>query len=142
MPKHQNKKVVKVPKCKCSTCPEEPCEPVPPYSDTNWEPDTQWCPQIPSKTPPNFVQTPFYTSSEDPAPEWAPNVFIRPPIYSYPVPKNHQRHSSHHHKHLHEHNEYGGVAFLRSHWKDDIPMYVYGTNPFSDTVNSGGSHFQ
>lgn len=134
MSKHREKKNNK---CKC---PKEPCEPVPPWSWTNWEPDTQWCPVVPIRPPLKVVNTPFYTSSEDPAPEWAPNVIIRPPICSYPT--GYDRYRKHSKRHKHGHNQFGGCAFLRSHWKDDVPMYVYGRNPFSDTVNSGGSHFQ
>jgi hypothetical protein len=126
MPKHDKKL-----KCSCL-----PCEPVPPWSDTTWEPDAQWCPVISIQKPLKVVQVPFYTSTEQPTPEWAPNVIISAPV-TY-----HRSHHSHHHNHHPTHNTYGGCSFLRSHWKDDIPMYVYGTNPFSDTVNSGGSHFQ
>lgn len=138
MPKHQDKKVKKC-KCSPSPAPKCKCEPVPPWSETNWEPDTQWCPMIPIRKPLKVVQTPFYTSSEDPAPEWAPNIIIRPPVCVYPVKLD--KHHKHHDK-KRSYNPYGGCEFLRSHWRDDVPMYVYGRNPFSDTVNSGGSHFQ
>ena len=100
-----------------------PVEPVTPWSWTECPPDTQWTPVVPITPPLKVVQAPFYTSCEDPAPEWAPNVIIRPAV-------------------RHHHNRWGGVPFLRTHWHDTIERHVYGTNPFSDTVNSGGSHWQ
>lgn len=107
---------------KCAIKPKCRCEPVPPWSDTNELPDAQWCPVIPIHKPLKIVQIPFYTSSEDPTPEWAPNVVIYPPY--------HKR------QHQYEHR------FLKTCFHDTVPMYVYGTNPYSNTVNSSGSHFQ
>lgn len=101
------------------------CEPVPPWSETRWEPDAQWCPSSPVPPPLKVVREPFYTSSEDPPPQWAPNV---------PLAPIGDKHGSHHHHHHHH-------KFLHD-WKDDIERHVYGRNPYSNTVNSGGSHFQ
>lgn len=98
-----------------------PEEPVPPFSWTSWEPDTQWEKVVPIRKPLKVVQYPFYDSLEDPTPEWAPNVILY---------DGHRHH--HHHKR----------SFLRKHWTDNIKLHVYGTNPLSDTQNSGGAHFQ
>lgn len=123
MTKHHVKKC-KLPKCDC----------IPPWSETRVEPDTQWCPIVPIRSPLKTVKVPFYTSSEDPAPEWAANIIIKPACSC------HVRHGKHSHKC--GRNVWGGCEFLRSHWHDDILRHVYGRNPFSDTVNSGGCHFQ
>jgi len=122
-------------KNRCCHRAKQCCVAVPPWSETNWEPDTQWCPTVPIKTPLKTVQTPFYTSSEDPAPQWVANVIIKPPCDCKAI-------GHHKSKHSHRKNCWGGCEFLRSHWRDNIERHVYGTNPFSDTVNSGGSHFQ
>jgi hypothetical protein len=95
-----------------------PVEDLPPWSETREEPDAQWVPVTPCVTPLKVVQVPFYTSSEDPAPEWVTNVLLW----------SHRRHH-HHHRFLH-------------HRKDDVPRYVYGRNPYTDTVKTGGSHYQ
>ena len=108
-----------------SKCARSPVVDIPPWSETREEPDAQWVPVIPCITPLKVIRTPFYTSSEDPAPEWATNVVIKPAVTT-----------------KHRHTAWGVSPFLRTHWKDNIPRYVYGTNPFSDTVNSGGSHYQ
>ena len=113
-------------------------EPVPPWSDTHQEPDAQWTPVIPVNRPLRFVDVPFYCSSEDPAPEWAPNVPIRP-FWSTDLPMGHRHH---HHDHDHDDHHHHHENFLRSHWKDDVLGYIYGRNPFSNTVNAGGYHFQ
>ena len=133
MPRHQKKLC----KCACS----DPCEPVPPWSETRWEPDTQWCPVVPIRPPLKKVRVPFYTSSEDPAPEWKPNVILQPPVPACVASRDKK------HKHGHKPKKgvycgYYGNGFLRSHWTDNVIGYVYGRNPFSDTVKSGGFHFQ
>lgn len=124
--------------CRKTTCVPKGCC-VPPWSETNWMPDAQWCPIVPIRTPLKTVRAPFYTSSEDPAPQWADNIIIKPAC-KCSVSRSHHHHD--HHKVTHEKNCWGGCGFLRTHWHDDIERHVYGTNPFSDTVNSGGSHFQ
>lgn len=90
-----------------------PGEPVVPYSETRVQPDAQWVPIVAIQSPLKVVQTPLYISSLTPAPQWAPNVNIG------------QRR-----------------GFLKTQFRDNIRRHVYGTNPFSDTVNSGGPHFQ
>jgi len=98
--------------CRC----RKPCKLTQLWSETNWQPDAQWCPIIPIVRPLKTVKAPFYTSSEDPTPQWAPNIIIK---------------------------AREGCSFLRTKcWQDNIRRHIYGTNPFSDTVNSGGIHFQ
>jgi hypothetical protein len=135
------KKIKKVKDSKCGCMCK--CEPIPPWSETREEPDAQWCPEIPVKGPIVPLNLPLYSSSEDPEPQYVPDVIIRPAC-----DRRVSKHQSHHNhgkqweKLNKEHNMYGGCPFLRSHWQDNILLYVYGTNPFSDTVNSGGPHFQ
>ena len=117
----------------------QPCECVQPWSETNCEPDAQWCPTVPIKSPLKKVIEPIYTSSEDPAPQWAPNVIVKPPCTCGFTSKHGH---GHRYRHGHLKNCWGGCQFLRSRWQDNIQRHVYGTNPFSDTVNSGGIHFQ
>ena len=89
--------------------------PPPPWSWTNQEPDTQWSPHFPIRPPLKVVRQPFYNSSEDPTPEWAPNLIIQ---------------SGHRARH-----------FLL-HRRDKIERYVYGQNPATNTISSYGSHWQ
>lgn len=90
--------------------------PLPPWSETRMEPDAQWCPTVPIRYPLNVVNVPFNSSSEEPDAQWADNIIIKS--------------AKCHHK------------FLKKSGKDTIERYVYGRNPFTDTVCSGGSHFQ
>jgi len=111
-----------------------PGEPMAPYSETRVQPDAQWLPVVPIRSPLRVVQTPLCTSSETPAPQWAANVIIKESctcgVSRRRIPVAHAR------------NCWGGCGFLRTQWKDNVLRHVYGTNPFSDTVNSGGPHFQ
>lgn len=127
MAKHHNKKRKAIPFP--LPVPASDGNTLPPLSETRVPPDTQWSPIIPIQTPLKTVQAPFNTSSAEPDPQWASNVIIAPSVWCKSKSK-------------HGRNVWGGCPFLRSHWKDDVPMYVYGKNPFSDTVSSGGSHFQ
>lgn len=92
---------------------------VSPYSETRVTPDAQWRASIPICSCGKIIKQHFNYSSENPSPQWSPNIIIRSsnPNCKYNCP------------------------FLISCCKDNIPMYVMGKNPLTNTVNSGGSHF-
>lgn len=65
---------------KCQhACSTKPCIPVPPFSDTQWEPDAQWCPgqKFTTIKPQSYIFT-EYGTTETPAPQWTPNMILYP----------------------------------------------------------------
>ena len=146
MGKHSTKK-----NSKCAK-PTIACDCMPPWSETRETPDAQWCPITPIITPPQKVDTPLYVSSEDPAPQWVPNVLLNMACPKYDEhkkdTKEHKKELKHHMKEIKHRMKDQEKTLKKGHLlrscrhHDNIIGYVYGTNPFSNTVNAGGNHFQ
>lgn len=114
---------------------------LPPWSETRLPPDAQWSPIVPIRAPLKTVRQPFNSSSDEPDVQWADNIIIRPPVPGCPHCLVHQTKTCNKGVNC-RFNGSTNDNFFRKNWKEDIIGYIYTKNPYVDTVNAGGLHFQ